>query len=63
VEIPAGSTIRSIAAEPRMETEVPRTSLEGRREVTRFPIGSQVPGNKLADRAGIWPAVAAEELA
>jgi Protein of unknown function (DUF2950) len=46
-----------------MVTEVPRTSLEGRREVTRFPIGSQVPGNKLADRAGIWSAVAAEELA
>jgi hypothetical protein len=62
-ETAAGSTIRNIAAALRMETEVPRTSLAVRREETRFPIGRLVHGNRLADRAEIWPAVAAEELA
>jgi hypothetical protein len=46
-----------------VETEVPRTSLAVRREETRFPIGRLARGNRLADRAEIWPAVAAEELA
>jgi hypothetical protein len=58
----AGSTIRNIAAALRMETEAPQTSLAVRREETRFPIGRLVHGNRLADRAEIWPAVAAEEL-
>jgi len=62
-EIPSGSTIRNIAAAPRMETEVPRTSLAVRREETPFPIARLVPGNRLADRAEIWPAVAEAELA
>ena len=58
-----GSTIRNIAAALRMETAAPRTSLAVRREETRFPIGRLVHGNRLADRAEIWPAVVAGELA
>ena len=46
-----------------METEVPRTGLVVRLEETRFPIGRLAHGNRLADRAEIWPAVAAEEPA
>jgi len=62
-EIPAGSTIRNIVAALRMETEEPRTSSAVRHVETHFPIARLVPGNKLAGRAEIWPAVAAEELA
>jgi hypothetical protein len=62
-EIPVGSTIRSIAAAPRMETEVRRTSLAARREGTRSPIVRRVPGNRLADRAEICLAIAPGEPA
>ncbi len=62
-EIPAGNTIRNIAAAPRMVIEVPRTSLEVRLEETRFRIVRLAHGNRLADRAEIWPAVAEAELA
>ena len=62
-EIPVGSTIRSIAAAPHMETEVPRTSLAVRHEGTRFQIVRRVPGNRLADRAEICLAIAPGEPA
>lgn len=61
MEIPAGSTIRNIAAAPRMETEVPQTSLAVRLEETRFPIARLAPGNRWADRVAICPAIAPEE--
>jgi len=55
----AGSTIRNIAAAPRMETEVPQTSLAVRLEETRFPIARLAPatggrqgGNLPSNRAG-----------
>ena len=62
-EIPAGNTIRNIAAAPRMVIEVPQTSLAVRLAEIRFPIGRLAHGNRLADRAEIWPAVAEAELA
>ena len=62
-EILAGSTIRNIAAAPRMETEVPRTSLAVRHEETHFPIARLVPGSRLADKAEICPAIAPGEPA
>jgi hypothetical protein len=63
VEIPAGSTIRNIAAAPRMGTEVPRTGLAVRHAETPYPIARLVPASRLAGKAEIWPAVAAEEPA
>ena len=46
-----------------METEVPQTSLAVPHVETPYPIARLVPGNRLADRAGICPAIAPEELA
>ena len=62
-EILVGNIIRNIAAAPRMVIEVLQTSLAVPHGGTRYQIARRVPDNRLADRAEIWPAVAAEELA
>jgi len=53
----AGSTIRSIAAAPRIETGRPRTGLAVRRAETPCPIARLAPGSNLAARGAIWPAI------
>jgi hypothetical protein len=62
-EIPTGSTIRNIVAVPRMGTEVRRTGSAVLHVETPYPIARLVPGNRLADRVEIYPAIAPEETA
>lgn len=58
-----GSTIRNIAVVLRIATGQLRTGSGARRAVILLPIARPAPGNSLADRAAIWLAIAAEELA
>ena len=56
-----GSTTRSIAAEPRIETGPPQTGLGGRHGAAVFPSARRLRGNRLGGRAAIWRATAQEE--
>jgi len=62
-EIPAGSTIPNIAAALRMGTEVQLIGLVVQPAETPCPIARRMPGNRLAGRAEIWPAIGPEEPA
>lgn len=55
-----GNTIQHTAAEPRIETERPRTDLEVPRAATPSPTDRPAPGNKLEGREAICKATAAE---
>jgi hypothetical protein len=54
----SGSTIRNIAAAPRIRIERPQTGLVGRRAVILWPNVSQVHGNRLAARVATSRATA-----
>jgi len=54
----SGSTIRNIAAAPRIRIERPQTGLVGRRAVILLPNVSQVHGNRLAARVATSRATA-----
>ena len=56
----SGNTVRSIAVALRIATGRPRTGLAARRAVIRSPTARPAPGNKLAGRAAICPATAAQ---
>jgi len=53
-----GSTTRHIAVALLIRTELRLTGLAVRLAETRYPIVRLVQGNRLANRAAIWPAIA-----
>jgi hypothetical protein len=57
-ETPTGDIIRNIAVAPRIGTELPRTDSAAQHGGTHWLIAKQGPGNRLADKAVIWPAIA-----
>src|SRR6185369_1870166 len=59
----SGSTDQNIAAVPRMGTAGLRIGLEERRVEILLPTVRPAPGNRLAGRAAICPATAAQGLA
>lgn len=60
VQAEAGSTTRHIAVELRIRTGLRLTGLAVRLAETRWPIVRLAQGNRLANRAAIWPAIAEE---
>src|SRR3954462_1953023 len=56
-----GSTIQNIAVGLLIVTVQPRTVSEGLRAAIHFPTAKRAPGNSLAGRAAIWPALVEEE--
>ena len=59
----SGSTIRNIAAAPRIRIERPQTGLVGRRAVILLPNVSRVLGNRLAAKAATSRATAPADQA
>jgi hypothetical protein len=60
--VTAGSTILNTAVVLRTVTDRLRIGLEARHAAIPSPIARPAPGNSLAARAAIWPAIGAEEL-
>ena len=56
--MPAGSTIRNIAVAPLIGTELPRTDSASQHGGTHWLIAKRGLGNRLADKAVVWPAIA-----
>jgi hypothetical protein len=59
----SGSTIRNIAAGPRIRIELQRTDSGARRGAILLPTVRLALGNRLADRAAICPAIGQVERA
>jgi hypothetical protein len=59
--MPIGSTIRNIAVVPPIGTELRRIASAVRLAETPSPIARLVPGNRLAGRAAICPAIAEDQ--
>ena len=60
---PIGSTIPSIAAVPRIGTELPQTGSAARHVATLWRIARPVLANRLAGKAAICPATGREAVA
>lgn len=58
MEMPTGDIIRNIAAEPLIETELLRIDSAAQHGEIHWLIAKRGPGNSLADKAVIWPAIA-----